>query len=328
MGGVSGVREFQVIGGGSIGLLLAGRLAAAGFAVTVRTRTREQAARLTAEGVTVQPPLGGPDIVAAVRAAALDEDVAARPPGLTLLAVKQTALADNLAERLARAVPAGATLAAFCNGLGHTDWLAGRLPGRGLLAAVATEGALKTGPTAVRHTGSGDIWLGRAPLFESGAARLAAGDEASARQAAAWLREGGFSANVSNDMTERMLRKLLGNAVINPLTALLRVANGELPGTPARLEMLRRLFDETLAVLRAAGLKTDDDLWGELLALCARTAANRSSMLQDVLAGRQTEIASINGAVARLAAASGLSAPLNEAVAALIGAMHGDDTEG
>lgn len=319
--------HIQVIGGGAIGLLLAGRLAASGVSVTVRTRTGEQAEKLSAEGITIESAIGGTAIRAAVEASALEADSPAGP-ALTLLAVKQTALAPAFAAPIARAVPSGSPLAAFCNGIGHTDLLAGWLPGRTILAAVTTEASLKTGPAAVRHTGAGEIWLGRAPLFEGGREALAEGDEAEAEAVAAVLKQAGFSANVSNDMAKRMLRKLLNNAVINPLTSLLRISNGELVRTPERAAVTKRLFDETLGVLSACGLPPEAGLWEQLLELCAATAANRSSMLQDVLAGRGTEIAAINGAVARLAAAKGLPAPLNESVTALVSALRGTIEKG
>lgn len=321
------LQRIQIIGAGAIGLLLAGRLAASGVRVSLRTRTGEQADSLNADGVSAKSAIGEADLRAAVSASPLGSEEA-DVPALTLLAVKQTALGPALLRDLERAVPPGTTLAAFCNGIGHTDLLADRLPGRTLLAAVTTEASLKTGMTVVSHTGRGETWLGPAPLFERAAEADAAPDPGGAVQLASLLKQAGFSASVSNDMAERMLRKLLNNAVVNPLTSLLRVPNGQLTRTPERLALLRALFDETLFVLRACGLKAEAGLWEELLDLCARTAANRSSMLQDVLAGRPTEIRAINGAVARLAAQKGLDAPYNVSVTALLTAMRGDDREG
>ncbi|MFC3798184.1 ketopantoate reductase family protein [Cohnella sp. GCM10012308] len=319
--------NIQIIGGGAIGLLLAGRLAASGARVCLRTRTRAQADELAARGVTVLSAPGEADVRAAVDAAALD-DVWDGPAGDTLLAVKQTALTPAFVDRMDAVLPPGASVTAFCNGIGHTDLLASRLPGRSVFAAVTTEGALRVDATTVRHTGRGEIRLGPAPLFERGGTVFATGEESAAAPLAAMLKQAGFSATLSNDMAQRMLRKLLGNAVVNPLTALLRVQNGALVRTPERLTLMRTLFDETLSVLEASGLRSEDDLWEEVLDLCARTAANRSSMLQDVLAGRPTEIASINGAVARLAAQHGKEAPYNESLVALVSAMRGDDREG
>jgi 2-dehydropantoate 2-reductase len=58
------------------------------------------------------------------------------------------------------------------------------------------------------------------------------------------------------------------------------------------------------------------------MAVAAATAANRSSMLQDVLAGRRTEIDQLNGQLLRIARRHGISVPLHEAVCSMIRVMR------
>ncbi|MDG0812188.1 ketopantoate reductase family protein [Cohnella rhizosphaerae] len=165
--GGSAVASVHIIGGGAIGLLLAGRLAASGNRVCVRTRTRAQADALAKNGVLLQSALGDTEMRVGLEAAPLG-DRSTAPPVCGLLAVKQTALTPAFLDQLDAAVPPGASLTAFCNGIGHTDLLAARLPGRRIYAAVTTEASLRIDATTVRHTGRGDIRLGRAPLFEGG----------------------------------------------------------------------------------------------------------------------------------------------------------------
>jgi 2-dehydropantoate 2-reductase len=239
-----------------------------------------------------------------------------------LLAVKQTAIGDELLSALAAATPRGGAIVAFCNGIGHIERLADALPGRALAAAVTTEAALRTDGRTVLHTGRGSTFIGSAPMFD----RLPPHDaEEPGRKSLIDLQNrlnlAGFETSLSNNMTERVLRKLLINAVINPLTSLLRVRNGELTASPDRLATMRVLFDETVDILRLCGLETKEPLWEELLDVCSRTGRNRSSMLQDVLAGRRTEIDALNGAVCRLAERLDKPAPRNETVAALIRAL-------
>jgi 2-dehydropantoate 2-reductase len=74
------------------------------------------------------------------------------------------------------------------------------------------------------------------------------------------------------------------------------------------------LYEEGCAVARASGVAIDGGLWEQLLRVCERTAGNRSSMLQDVLNGRRTEIDWINGHLIRLADRFGMAAPANRAV--------------
>lgn len=308
-------------------MLLAGKLSAAGVPTAVWTRSGEQARRIREEGIALQ------DADGTVRLLRMEAIPAREAPagfdGLLLLAVKQTAITEDLIAELARIVPPGAPLALFQNGIGHPERLAAGLPGRVLIPAVTTEGALRTGPASVTHTGLGETWIG----VWRGASENAAG-EVGVHPAAAELERGmkqaGFSVSVSNNIRERMLRKIVVNAVINPLTALWRVPNGELPATPERRAVMEALFRETVDVLRLNGLGGEDAgvLWENVLGVCAATAGNRSSMLQDVLAGRPTEIQALNGEIARLAAGSGRDAPWNSALTALVQAIRSNGESG
>lgn len=320
--------RLAIIGGGSLGLLLAGRLAAAGHDAAVVTRTAEQAAKLANEGITIEETREAGTVPRAakanVRAVAMADAPALDAEALVLLAVKQTALTEPFLARLAALVPADGTVVPFQNGVGHLERLRAALPGRTLLPAVTTEGALRDGPTTVRHTGRGDVRLGEWDFGPGGDAATAGEASRDRRrkklaECERLLTEAGFSVILSNELGEAVWRKLLVNAVINPLTAILRIRNGELPATPDRLRLMRDLYDETYGILSGAGLKDElESSWQAVLAVCERTSKNESSMLQDVRAGRETEIDAINGAVCRLAARQGLRSPWNEAVAALV----------
>ncbi len=299
-----------VLGGGSLGLLLAGKLCAAGLKCVVWTRTREQAARLNEDGLIVEER-GGESAVRLPAVACAWED-AAPAAGIVLLAVKQPALTERLLKRLAELVPPGGTVVPFQNGVGHIEALREALPGREIVVAVTTEGALRTEANRVRHTGAGDIRLGDDGL--SRPERLIAVER--------MLTQAGFSVFLSKQLDKETMRKLLINAVINPITAILRIPNGGIAESPERLALAKALFRETFEVLGPHGLDGESDLWQAVLRVCEATAGNRSSMLQDVEAGRATEIDSINGAIARMAAKQGLDAPWNRAVTALVKAIH------
>lgn len=110
------------------------------------------------------------------------------------------------------------------------------------------------------------------------------------------------------------MRKLLVSTCINPLTALYRIPNGMACEPPYAVHFTR-LAHEGAAVLRAAGLDIDDRSALELAAGVARaTAPNRSSMLQDVEAGRETEAQFLTGALLEMAAAHDVAAPTHQAL--------------
>jgi 2-dehydropantoate 2-reductase len=136
------------------------------------------------------------------------------------------------------------------------------------------------------------------------------------------LKAAGFSVFLSKELDIEVKRKLLINAVINPLTAILRIPNGGLTETPERMELTRALFDETFSILSEYGVDGQEASWDTFLRVCAATRDNHSSMLQDAVMGKPTEIDSINGEIVRLAARLGRDAPWNRAVTALVKAIH------
>jgi len=300
-----------VLGGGSLGLLLAGRLKAAGTDCAVWTRTREQAALLGSEGLTLEECDGGRSRRIEIEALAW-EDIGNFGEGIVLLAVKQTALTPPFLERLASIVPPEGTIVLFQNGIGHEELLRNALPGRTLITALTTEGALRINDTTVRHTGRGDIRIGED----------AYGDVNRIGSVERMLKEAGFSVFLSKQLREAIMRKLLVNAVINPLTAILRISNGELTETQHRRDLMRALFEETFGILSRYGLSDKSQSWNAVLDVCEATRSNRSSMLQDVIARKPTEIDNISGAISRLAAEQGLTAPWNDAVTAMVKAIY------
>jgi len=306
-------------------MLLSARLVLSGQDVTLWTRTREQAETVCEQGVELETVPGAAGRRIRMRAAPF-ADAKQGGADLVFVTVKQTALSEDMLRHISYAAAPDAALAAFQNGVGHMERLAAALPGRALLSAVTTEGALRTGTASVRHTGGGDTWIGPWPEADNprAAESMAAKRHESAVFVKRMLKKAGFSAFLSNDIQQRILRKLLINAVINPLTAIWRVPNGQLPSSPDRLIAIQALFRETAHVLRRhGGLQgvSDEALWETVLDVCAATSANRSSMLQDVLAGRKTEVEAMNGQICRMAAAAGVPSPWNEAVTTLVKAI-------
>lgn len=140
---------------------------------------------------------------------------------------------------------------------------------------------------------------------------------------AALLRRAGCEARVVKDIERARLQKLLANVCLNPVTALFGIRNGALCETPyaAFAEALAR---EAAPVLSAAGLHLSAPAALRRVMQVARaTAGNRSSMLQDVLAGRRTEIEHLNGALIALARRHRLEVPTHVAFQRLIRVREG-----
>lgn len=174
------------------------------------------------------------------------------------------------------------------------------------------------GLNEVLHTGNGETWIGDSPENGGNGANPWEYQQKMLLDA---LRKAGFSSFLSNEIHNRIYYKLLINSVINPLTALFDVSNGELPKHPIRLELMKRLHAESQDILMAAGMEPRQEAWEELLQVCIRTSDNISSMLSDVRKGKETEIQAINGAILSLGNQYGKPAPLNRAVTDLITAF-------
>ena len=107
-----------------------------------------------------------------------------------------------------------------------------------------------------------------------------------------------------------MHRKFAINCVINPLTAVLKCRNGELVSNEAYASKLQALCDECQPALESLGFWPEcESLFEAASTVCVSTAGNQSSMLQDVMAGRETEMRYLGGELLTLVAKDGIGLP-------------------
>jgi 2-dehydropantoate 2-reductase len=206
------------------------------------------------------------------------------------------------AETAKRVLAKHGTVLTIQNGLGHRERLATVLGDDRVAVGIIYVGAALDGEE-LRTTGPGRVELGRAPHVD---------------ELAVALRAGGMTASVVDDPWPSVWRKLVGNAAVNPVSALVGITNGELLQHPAS-RIVDAAARETARVSSAEGVPISDaealTLWRAMAEL---TAANRSSMLQDVRSGRPTEIDWINGEVIRRGRGHHIPTPVNEALLKLV----------
>jgi 2-dehydropantoate 2-reductase len=181
-----------------------------------------------------------------------------------------------------------------------------------VLAGTVSYGALLPKPGRVTCTGVGEVVVGS----------LTGGRDPLAERIGAAFDAAGIETTVAGDMPRRRYEKLAVNAGINGPSALSRLSNGATLDGPAG-EVAREAAREVARVARADGVALDDD---EAVAAVERvatdTAANRSSMHEDVATGRRTEVDAIYGAVADRADRVGVSVPTCRTIASLIRAWE------
>ncbi|GJM72443.1 2-dehydropantoate 2-reductase [Paenibacillus macerans] len=322
--------KIDIVGAGALGLLFGGKLAEAGERVRFWTRTAAQAELLRREGVELTEPDGTIHIIEGKRFAAdaleqtTETDMAEAPDWL-LLTTKQGHITETLLTVCGRLAGKHTRIVCFQNGAGHLERIRQIIPGQALYAAITTEGAKRADGRSVTRAGFGET---RAGIYkpedgESGGTGVDS-PEFSGESLVKLLRKAGFNAFLSNDIGREMFRKLLINAVINPLTAIWRIPNGQLLESEARIAAMRQLCDEGERIFRANGIAYDADIYAQILEVCRSTAGNTSSMLKDVLAGNPTEIDFINGRLAEMARAKQVDAPGHELVWLLIRGMQPD----
>jgi 2-dehydropantoate 2-reductase len=138
------------------------------------------------------------------------------------------------------------------------------------------------------------------------------------------LKSAKFNVEVVENAQSLIWGKLVINAAINPLTALLRISNGELLERPSARELMRALATEVAQVAEAEKVHLPFfDPVSAAEEVARKTSANHSSMLQDVLRGAPTEIDAICGAVVNAGQKHNIDTPLNWACWKLVKAMAG-----
>ncbi len=294
---------WHILGSGAMGCLEGARLAIGGNKVTLLVRDRSALAAfrrqggvdLTVEGKTSRIPMN----------AELPGEGPAIESLLVCVKAHQTlAAVGRVVARLAT----GGRLVFMQNGMGQLDEIAARYPELELYPAVTTDGAWCSRRFSVIHAGRGETWLGAYPpgtpvdqpvdLMEA-------------------FRTSDIAIRWDPEIATRQWQKLAVNCVVNPLTALLECRNGDLLCSQAAAPLVD-LCDEIESVLRTRGIALGDPLQAMVRDVLRRTLENRSSMLQDFDAGRETELDYINGYLLREAETLGIDVPLNRQLVELV----------
>lgn len=225
------------------------------------------------------------------------------PVHIALILVKshQTPAAAQRARACLRADGLAITLQ---NGLGHEAILAQTLGAQRVACGTTAIGATLLGVGQVRHAGRGLTHLppAAAPLVP-------------------YLQAAGIETTLCEDVCGLIWSKLIINAAINPLTALLRQPNGYLAQHPIAQMLMHTAAHEAAQVAQAHHIRLSyppANAPAQAQAVAERTAANRSSMLQDVARGAPTEIEAITGQVVKYGRAANIPTPLNDLLLQLV----------
>ncbi|MFA4030255.1 MAG: hypothetical protein GDYSWBUE_001897 [Candidatus Fervidibacterota bacterium] len=298
--------SWAIIGAGGIGLTFATMLRESGHIVYLVCRPWQVEA-LQSEGAFVVGLFGEhhshPLVV---------DDVAALPSGLDVYGVATKAYdTEAVAASLAKVIHQSAIVVSLQNGLGNVEALMAALPHCRVLGARIIFGAERIGANRAKVTVCADdvvvAPLGRSEWIED------------AKLVASSCSYSGIPCRSDLDVAPWLWAKVLYNAALNPLGALLNMTYGELAENEITRAAMNAVIEEAFSVASAVGAPLQwhsakeyiEHFYGRLV---PPTAAHRSSMLQDLEAGKRTEIDALNGAIVRLGEQHGIRTPINSAL--------------
>ena len=307
-----GRMRFTIVGAGAIGAYVGACLHRGGAEVTLIARGAHREA-MAAHGVRVLSPRGDfearPEVTEELSAVAGAEVVV-----LGLKAYSLPGLAPAIARHL---TPESAVMSAQ-NGIpwwyfqGHGGGLDGRTldsvdPGGGIAAAFPPEQVVGSvvycateleAPGVIRHLEGTRFSVGTPCGAET----------ERCRQIGEAFRAGGMRAPFDPNLRQQIWLKLIGNAALNPLTAVTGATLGALASSPQATGLARRVMEECAAVAGALGIELPLTIERRLEAAIG-VGDHKTSMLQDLEAGKPLELDCMTGAVVEIAGLVGVPVP-------------------
>lgn len=297
--------KIAVIGPGALGCLMAGFL-------KMRTKedlwlydnSLERAERIKKNGIKIEGLSGNHHVNVNVSADAKEIG----PCDFVLISVKSYSTEDACKE-IKELVGENTFVVTLQNGIGNVQILNDYFGPERVIAGITNHGSTLLGPGHVRHAGKGETIIGKSDGKLSGALR----------DLQNVLNKAGFETKISKDIDSVIWGKLIINVGINALTAITRLNNGRLVEYEEARSILRGAVQEATKIVKRKRIKLAyDDPIQKAESVCKATAGNVSSMLQDVLNKKRTEIDFINGAILRQGKALGIATPVNELLTNLV----------
>ncbi len=291
-----------VVGLGSIGGVAAGCLADA------KRHDVIACMRQPIERLTLERPEGTTMGTVDVPLRSLADPSGAEPVDWVLLCTKahQT---DSAGAWLRRLCTPATRVAVLQNGIGHVARIAPFANGATVLPVIVYYNGERLAPDRVR-------------MRRAGKSDLVVADDETGRAFAQLLDGTGIRVLQSDDFATLQWRKLLINAIANPITALALQRQAVLR-RPDIQELCRAVLDEAVAVARAEGARlAEDEASRTIAALMTFSGELGTSMYFDRLAGRQLEVEALTGAIVAAGERHGIATPINRALLALLRAIH------
>ncbi|MDH5173673.1 MAG: 2-dehydropantoate 2-reductase [Elusimicrobiota bacterium] len=308
--------KIAIMGAGAMGGLFGGMLIRAGQDVWLIDKHKQRAEKINREGLIIEASKALESREAkqeTIRIKATTDPQEVGPCDSVILFVK----AYDTEEATRNSLPLTGKRTVWLtlqNGLGNIERMS-KIVGKGrVVGGITYQGATVLDMGRIRHAGCGKTVMGEIDGKES--ERIKSISDV--------FNQAGIETEISDNIEGVLWDKLLVNAVINPLTAIARVKNGQLLESPLLKETMKLIVEEAVRVPLKKGIRLPyEKVFEKVEESCFASRDNISSMLQDILRKKRTEVDFINGAIVSEAEKIGISTPLNRALWNLVKFLEG-----
>ncbi|MFA5114742.1 MAG: 2-dehydropantoate 2-reductase [Candidatus Omnitrophota bacterium] len=303
--------KIVIVGPGAMGCLLGSFLARLygasgrpGDKLWLLEKSEERAARLNESGISIEGISGNWHSRIKVTASPAEIGRA----DLVIICVKAYDTRDAIMQAKAL-VDEDTRVLTMQNGIGNIEVISEVVGQDKVIGCITSHGATLLGHGRIRHAGKGETVIGR----------LDGKIPVELRQIREIFNKAGLETRISRDIKGLLWSKLIVNAGINALSAVTRLNNGQLLKFETTRRIMRESITEAIRVAKRKRIRLIyDDPLAKVEAVCEATSENVSSMLQDILNKKRTEIDFINGVIVRHAQELGLAVPVNSVLADLV----------
>lgn len=289
--------QIAVLGAGAVGCYYGGMLARAGHAVTLIGRPQHVQV-FAAQGLRMQTLT----FDETVPVAASTDASAVAGADVVLFAVKSPDT-EAAGEQLRPHLAPDALVLCLQNGVDNAERLRAVLPGASVAAAVVYVATEMAGPGHLRHHGRGELVIEPAARSDEVAQALVAA---------------GVPTEVSGNVRGALWAKLILNCAYNALSAVGRIAYGQLVQQPGVRDVMRDVVAECRAVAAADGVTLPGDVGLAVRRIAETMPGQYSSTAQDLMRGKPSEIDHLNGYVVRRGDALGVPTPANRVLWSMV----------
>ena len=296
--------KIVIVGPGAMGCLFAAYLAKGKEEIWLLDKHKQRSDAINQKGIAIEGVSG--NWQAEVKAAADAADIG--QADLIIICVKSYNTKEAVTAVRA-AVGENTQLLTLQNGIGNIELISEVVGADKVIGGVTNMGATLLESGRIRHAGRGETVLGR----------IDGKIPVEMRAIREMFNKVGLETRISRDIKGLLWSKLIINVGINALTAVTRLNNGRLIEFEGTRRILREAVAEAVKIAKRKRIKMIyDDPLAKVEAVCEATATNVSSMLQDILKKKHTEIDFINGVIVRQGQELGISVPVNSMLVDLV----------